>query len=344
MIIKMRKYYSEEIEKDTKYRADYLTGIERFLFDKKSEADRLRSGFISPEKYLNNGEYYRNALVQMLGFPLGEQREMPSAEKKFIAQDDNVNIYRMQFGLSSGLKFYAIYFEQKENAKEAPFIFGFHGGDGTPEIVSSIYLNSANYHHLVRRMTDKGANVIAPQLLLWDTKSYGNEYKREHIDGKLRQLGGSVTALELYLLQCVLDYFIEKESINESKIGVAGLSYGGMYAIHFAAIDVRIKACYSCSWVNDCWTNSWADWSYFNAQKRFTTAETAALIAPRALVVAMGDKDELFAYQKTVAECEKIVLYYRVLHAEDKFQSVIFDGKHEADKDGVEIDFLLKNL
>lgn len=314
------------------------------MADEKAKSEEERKAFISPEKYAENPEYYREKFVETLGFPLTKNREIPTAEKTYVTTDGNVRIYRMQFTFFGKLKTYGIYFEQTENAKTAPFAFGFHGGLGTPEIVSSIYGNSGNYNHLVRRMTDRGANVFVPQFLLWSVETYGNDYNRQYIDGKLRQLGGSVTALEVYFLQCILDYFIEKEEVNAEKIGVAGLSYGGMYAVHFTAAEKRVKACYSCSWVNDCFVNSWADWSYFSAQKTFTTAETVGLIAPRPLVVAMGDKDNLFDYRLTVAECEKSKCYYRALQAEDKFKYVVFDGGHETDKSDEELDFLFAAL
>ncbi len=338
------KYYAEAVEKDTQSRADYLQGIETFLFREKEDMDKKRNMFINPELYKKNSEGYREKLIDMLGFPLREQRVNPTVEKTFVAEDCNVNIYRMTFTFFNDLKFYGIYFEQIEKSNKTPFIFGFHGGDGTPELISSMHYNSSNYNHLVRRMTDMGANVFVPQFLLWNIDLYGNSYNRLRIDGKLRQLGGSITAMELYLLQCSLDYFIQSEEINEDKIGVAGLSYGGMYAIHFAAIETRVKACYSCSWVNDCFVNSWADWSYFNAQKYFTTAETMALIAPRPLIVAMGKEDPLFPSTLTREECERVKPYYAILKADDNFQYLLFDGKHEADKDNTELEFLFQNL
>ena len=125
---------------------------------------------------------------------------------------------------------------------------------------------------------------------------------------------------------------------------MAGLSYGGMYAVHFAAIEPRIKACYSCSWVNNSFIHSWADWSYYNAQTTFTTVETIALIAPRALVVAMGDKDELFDYKITQAECARVRPYYQIYGKDDKFKTVIFDGTHAVDVSDEEIEFVFENL
>ena len=341
----MNHYYTEEITKDTRYRQEYKEGIEAFLNERKKQADDARTSFISPEKYVAQPEYSRDELLKTLGYPLTDAVEAPRCcEKTFVSRDGNVNIYRMQLEFFGKIKFYGIYFEQADNPEEKPFLFGLHGGLGTPETVSSIHLNSSNYNHLVRRITDRGASVFAPQLLLWNTERYGNEYNRAHSDGKLRQLGGSITALELYLLSGALSYFISNENISENKIGVAGLSYGGMYAAHLAAIDTRIKACFSCSWVDDGFINSWSDWSYFNARSRFTPAEILGLVAPRSLLVAMGDKDDLFNCDRTVAECEKASPYFNAFGKEDNFNYYVFTGTHETDTSDKWLNFLFERL
>ena len=341
----MSKYYSEEIEKDSRYRREYLDGISEFLQNSKIKADKQRADYISPEKYKRNPEKYRGEFIKRLGYPLTACREVPTlSEKTFIAKDGNVNIYRMQLKFFGVLNFYGLYFEQVEDKRQKPFVIGLHGGLGTPELVSGINMDSANYNHLVRRITDKGASVFVPQLLLWNTEIYGNDYDKKSIDAKLRQLGGSITSLELYLLRGSIDYFIEKENADETKLGVAGMSYGGMYALHLAAVDTRIKACYSCSWVNDVFVASWGDWCHFNSAETFTCAEIAGLVAPRALAVAMGEKDELFDSKLTVKECEKIKPYFAAFGAESNFKSVIFDGLHEVDKGDAELDFLFDKL
>ncbi len=339
----MKKYYSEQVEKDTKTRADFLSGIDAFLKASKVKADNNRADFITPEKYKSAPEAYREKFIDMLGFPLREKREMPVVEKKFVARDYNVDIYRMTFTYPNGLNYYGIYFKQIDSAEEKPFLFGIHGGAGTPEIASSLYFNSANYNHLVRRLTDKGASVFAPQLLLWKIEDYGNPYDRLETDGRLRQLGGCITALEVYLMQCALDYFIEKENVNQNKLGVTGLSYGGMYALNFSAVDTRIKACYSCSYISDVfqWTKS--DWSYQNAQNTFTVAETAGMIAPRPLVVAMG-VDDAYYQLGTEEESKRIIPYYEIFDKKENFKYVAFKGIHELDKSDEELDFLFNAL
>lgn len=340
-----KKYYTEEIEKDTRYRQNYEKDIADFLNREKEKAEKRRDAFFNPEGYKADQEGYRGQFLTMLGFPLDREKEMPSLlEKTFVAQDGDVNIYRLQFLFWGCIKVYAMYFEQLNADMGTPFVIGLHGGEGTPELVSSIHMNSANYNHLVRRMTDRGANVLVPQLLLWSKDNYGGSYDRIYTDGKLRQLGGSMTALELYFLRGLLDYFIANERINQDKIGVCGLSYGGMYALHFAAMDTRVKACYSCSWVCDGFAYSWADWSYKNAQNTFATAETAGLIAPRALVVAMGNHDELFDSVLTEKECARIAQFYKAFNAEENFLVQIFDGSHELDKGDKEFEFFFNKL
>jgi dienelactone hydrolase len=250
----------------------------------------------------------------------------------------------MQFLFWGIVKVYAMYFEQLNAYMGAPFVVGLHGGEGTPELVASVHMNSANYNHLVRRITDRGANVFAPQLLLWDKDIYGTEYDRFRIDGKLRQLGGSITALELYMLRGSIDYFINHEAICHSKIGIAGLSYGGMYALHLAAIDTRIRACYSCSCGHDIFDFSSPDRSYLNAQSCFSSAEVAALIAPRALTMAMGDRDELFPVKQTQETFAQILPYYKIFNCEDLFLPIVFHGIHELDKQDIELKFLMDHL
>lgn len=339
------KYYAEEIEKDTRYRQEYLDGTYRFFREQYEKAGEDRKQFITPEKYKADPEYYREQLKKMLGYPLNLPVETPvCTEKTFVTQDGDVNIYRMQLTFFGYLKFYGMYFEQINKAPDTPFVLSFHGGGGTPELVSSIHKESGNYVHQTRRMNARGANVFAPQLLLWNVEMYGNPHDRIHLDGKMRQLDGSMTAFEVYLLMGCINYFIQEEGAPEDRIGVVGLSYGGMYAVHLAAVDTRIKACYSCSWFNRAFDHSWADWSYQDAARLFTSVETAAMIAPRALFIAMGDNDNLFDSKVTEEEFAKLVPYYQVFGAEDKCRLRIFPGLHEQDHEDFGFDFLIQNL
>lgn len=337
-------YYSERIERDTKYRGEYADSIETFLSGAKAAADREREAFMTPESYGADPEKYRRAFVEMLGFPLNGPAEMPTCEQTFVAADGNVDIYRMQFAFPSGVKFYGMYFRQRENTGAAPFVIATHGGEGTPEMIGSIHSDSANYNHLARRLTDRGCNVFAPQLLLWKVEKYGNPYARWMVNSRLRQLGGSVTALELHLIRGCINWFIRQGEANPDRLGSAGLSYGGMYALLLAAADVRIRSCFSCSWFADRYVYAKEDWSYRDALRTFSDGEMAALVAPRRLVVAMGSHDEMFRSCYTLQEGKRTAAFYRQLGAAQELKVYEFFGLHETDRGDDGLSFFLTGL
>jgi len=341
----MGKYYSEEIIKDTPWRQDYADSINGFMESQLDAAQADRDAFMSPEKYLADPEKYRRGFAEMLGFPLNLPVETPlCAKKEFVAEDGNVNIYRMQLAFACGIKFYGLYFEQKENPAAHPFLLSIHGGGGTPEVASSIHNDSANYNHLTRRATDRGANVFAPQLLLWADGTYGNVKDRNVVNGRLRQLGGSISALEVWLMKGSISYFIEHENADADRVGVIGLSYGGMYTLFMAALDTRVKAAMSCSWFNEDYIMCREDWAYKNSLHTYNQAEFAALACPRALYINMGDADQMFGYKTTQAQFARLMPYYEAAGVPENCKLKIFSGLHELDKEDDGYDFLFEKL
>lgn len=334
--------YKEEPIKDYSARKDYLDGINSFLSDKRISAENARNNFVTPAGMAKDRENYRQKYRDMLGYPLNANEELPvsGGKKTFICETNGVKVYRTSI-VAGGIPVYGMYFETDKNL---PFVVCFHGGEGTPELVSGINLDSANYNHLAQRIIERGANVYCPQTLLWNSDRYGVPFNRQETDGKLRQLGGSITALEVLLTIRAIDYFIGTEGVNAERIGVAGLSYGGMYALALAAADTRVKVCLSSSQFNDRFIYSWADWSYRGAQYLFTDAETAGLVAPRALCIAVGDKDGLFDCNPAKKQSEKVEAYFKAANSTDKFDFYVFDGQHETDKSPRGIDFLFNNI
>lgn len=340
----MNRYYSEKIIKNTSYRKDYLDGISNFLEKAKENAQSERFGFMTPEKYKENPEKYYNTFVDMLGFPLRESREEKvTATKEFVATDRNVNIFRMQLSIT-GIKFYGIYFEQVEKKSDTPFVIALHGGEGTPELVGSIHNDSTNYNHLARRLTDRGCSVFCPQLMLWNLSMYGNEYNRDDIRSKLQMLGGSITALEVFLLSRSLDYFIEEEKVCAERIGVAGLSYGGQYSMDLAAYDRRIRVCSSHGFFNNRYIYSEPDWCYPNELRTICDAEKAGLICPRALQIQVGDKDDIFSFSPAIEESKRAKEFFGVYGVPEQFDFYCFDGAHETDKSDRWVEFFMEKI
>ena len=183
-------------------------------------------------------------------------------------------------------------------------------------------------------------HIFAPQLLLW-RNAFGVPYKRSEIDGQLKNLGSSITAVEIFGIQRVIDYFEAQDYV--STFGMVGLSYGGFYTLFTAAVEPRIKSAVSSSFFNSREKVSWADWTWKDLLYKFNEAEVACLVYPRKLYLAMGTRDNLFDVEYSRASYEEIKeLSAAVGHDWVKFDA--FDGVHEFIKSDEFINALINDI
>ena len=83
--------------------------------------------------------------------------------------------------------------------------------------------------------------VFTPQIMLWKVNkpetSIDVPNERAEIDKKLKQLGFSITGLEVFCIRRSIDYLSTLNYVNENRIGMMGISYGGYFLLHTAAAD-----------------------------------------------------------------------------------------------------------
>ena len=219
-----------------------------------------------------------------------------------------------------------------------------HGGGGTPERIGGLFHNTANYNDMVRRYLKKGSVVFAPQLLLWNVDIYQSKYDRVGVNRRLVQQSGSITSLETFEMMRCIDYFIAQGYGKGDRIGVVGLSYGGMYALYLSAVDTRIKSTVSHCWFNDRIKHNWHDWVYFGAESKFFDAEVASLILPRKLYIGIGDMDELFASEDGVKESKRLIHFAEEKGFLNRLSFRVFEGEHEMDKKDDDLSTFLADL
>ncbi|MCL2815385.1 MAG: dienelactone hydrolase family protein [Oscillospiraceae bacterium] len=338
-----------EVE-NLRQRNEYVGSIENLLENLKYGSKNNR---LIKEK---DKEALRGKYIGMLGYPLTcgpcannskcYEKTGITAKKEHLGEYDNMIMTRFQLEVMPDFWFYGILYEPKENPKgKDALVIAQHGGLGTPEIIGGLIFDSANYNHLVQRIIRKGIKVFAPQLLLWGQDVYkGANYNRLAIDKKLKMYGGSITALEIYCIMRSIDYFSALDDVDENRIGMLGVSYGGMYALHTAAADVRIKAALSSCWFNDRLKYLNDDWSYFNQANAFFDAEVGYLVLPRKLYIEIAAKDELFDPESAGEDIKRLRQYAEDENCADSLKIKIFDGVHEFDKGDEGVEFFLGNL
>lgn len=318
--------------KNNPIRINYAESVEAFVKRNAAECEKNRNVFLYKDEKTK-----RKAFLKMLGRPLSPKKEAKAEliDKEIVYSDERVIAERYSFDIG-GIIFSG--WLLKSNHKpgrrgKKALIFALHGGWGSPELATGIYIDSANYNRFATRLVTEDTMVFVPQLLLWNKETYATDYDRENLNRRLVQQGGSITALELFLLMRCADYFSALKDADKNKLGVAGLSYGGMYALYLGAADKRFKAVYSSCWFNDRAKYDWHDYVYFNAENEFFDTEVASLVLPRKLFIDVGDSDPLFRLEYGEKERARLKEYARKTGNEKNLRLRTFCGEHEFDKD-----------
>jgi len=277
----------------------------------------------------------------MLGWPLTEEKDnyLPLVEVKKLSEEDGYSVYRMQFEILEGLKMTGLLFKTC-GEESRPLVIVQHGGLGTPELIAGIYGDTSNYNNMLHRIRKNDVHIFTPQLLLWDD-SYEVPYDRKEIDAGLKRVGSSITAIEVYGITRILDYFEKQEYV--SVFGMVGMSYGGFYTLCVAAIDKRIKYAISCAYFNQRDRVHWSDWTWDKSAEKFDDAEIACLIYPRKLCIEIANRDELFNYKYGIKSFERLQEICADVGT-DWVNLILFNGIHEFSNDDEPICSMVKYL
>ena len=331
-----REAYQDTKDHKQKYFSDIESFIERKM--KKTEMHRkecVKDIFDDPEKH-------RQKFRKLLGYPLCAEMDHKSIDVKStkLSEEEKYTIYRIQYEMIDGITMTGLFFRVKGYEKR-PLVIVQHGGLGTPEAISGMYGSTSNYNDMLQRVLEHDVHVFAPQLLLWADKKYDVPFDRYEIDNKLKSVGSSIAALELYGIMRGLDYF---ETLPEvGKFGMVGLSYGGFYTQCMAALDTRILSAISCSYFNRREACFHSDWTWFDSLNQFGDAELACLVYPRKLCIELGTKDALFGYESGKIAYEKLNALCADVGTE-WLSFVPFEGTHEFCKDDLPIEQLIDHL
>ena len=341
---------TEDIRLSHGYRTAYEEGIRKVIENRRLQADEARKAYADPQAVAAHPDHYREELRQLLGWPLTEPvretAKMTLAEEKIL--EPGILMQRLQFEVLPGLPFYGILLIPQEKTEKMPLVISQHGGWGTPEQTADLHMPN-NYKSMSLRLARAGCVVFAPQLLLWleaeemeGRVAYGLKHHRTEHEHELRQLGGSMAALEVHSIMCAIDCLSALPQVDDTRIGMIGISYGGFYTQLTTALDTRIKAAVSNAFFNERYRYCWHDFSWFGSAFRMLDAEICGLIAPRPLCIHVGTDDQVFDYNGAVREFERLKPYYA--NASENLCFLLSDVNHTLTDSGEEIDFLLNHL
>lgn len=331
----MTKLYTEEVSKSDRARESYYDGISALCERGFSCCNDLPSA---------------SALRKALGAPLSKRiPESLSVSQEFVGRDELCEIFRLRFLPFLGVPFYGLLFVPHGAKGKSPLIVAAHGHLGTPELMYGMH-GKNGYGNLIARLVSKNVCVFAPQFLLWNCGMspakpiYKTKYDRVEIDKKLKEKGGSITALEVFFLLRAIATLSKMNFIDSEKVGVSGMSYGAFLTLRAMAVSKKIKCGYFMSCSNGSIDVRFPEWFFPNPEETLRDSQFLSLCAPRRVFVEVGRFDDIFPVEGAIAEAEAAAESFVKHGAKENFRFSIWDGGHVVNPENDGIDFLLKSF
>ena len=240
-------------------------------------------------------------------------------------------------------------FPEAANSNEpVPLIIVQHGIGSYPETPFTV--DHELYHAYARELLKAGFAVLAP-LNLRSMPS------RNYVERLCRLIDTTLPGIELVRMQHLLDEVIKDPRIDADRVGMWGLSLGGMATMFWMPLEPRIKAGVVSAWFNhrrnkmalpdDRYVSFMVvdeEHAFFRGWlTEFTDADVVSLICPRPLMVHHGKSDRIAHWPQVVEEFELAKTHYQKLNMTNRMEIDVFEGGHEA-RIGSGVPFLKKWL
>ncbi len=333
--------------------------VSRKMLEQRQPAYAFRSA--SAEEGLAWQGRLSEALVQQLGgFParkcplkaeVTERKEFPTYIRETVLFDSREE-----------MTVWAYFLTPRNYQGPGPCVICIPGhGAGVDEIVGirpdgTVRDNRDGYQHdFALQCVDHGMTALAVEPIGFGHRR--DEAARKKGPGSSSCMPAAGAAL--LLGQCMIgwrlwdiirsvDYLETRREVDSKRIGLMGISGGGMMTLFGAALEPRIKACLVSGYYNyfrDC-IFSIAHCIDNYVPGLLSLAEmpdVAGLIAPRAMFVESGTRDPIFPVEATRGAFERAREIWKVFGAEERLGLEIFEGEHSfSGRDG--FPFLKRHL
>ena len=252
---------------------DY-SSIEAFLKSVEPNRERWRK-VIKPPTLAKTGQLERSSYepladvkAQWWRVPLGE----------LVAE----GIFAVPAGVSAG--------------QRVPVVIVQHGIGSFPERTFGLNDDGGAYHAYARELLKAGFAVIVPMNLR-------SVERRNRIERLCRLADLSLPGIELARMQRLLDEVLQEPRVDAERVGMWGLSLGGLATMFWMPLEPRIKAGVCAGWFNhrrnkmvipdkrySCFLETKEEHAFFNGWLiESSDSDVVSLICPRPFQVQTGE-------------------------------------------------------
>jgi len=221
-------------------------------------------------------------------------------------------------------------------AARVPLVLAQHGIGSFPERVFGVADNGGSYHDYGHALLQAGFAVLAPANL-------ATVEKRNRLERLARLADTTLPGIELARMQVLLAEALKDRRIDPDRIGMWGISLGGMAAMFWMPLEPRIRCGVVTAWFNhrrnkmvipdkrySCFLETREEHAFFRGWlTEFSDSDVTSLICPRPLLVQTGKKDGIAWWPQVIEEFEASREHYRRLGLGERIEMALHEGGHE---------------
>ena len=335
----------------------YFRGALRERYERLRAAAALDTS--SLDRYQAAADVLRTRLIDegLGGWPA--RPATIGARETQIAELEPGNLYRVHVEVLPGVEMMALLLVPHAAAtRAAPAVICQHGYGGSPEWAMgfgtpgvSNYMNGCGH-----RLAAAGYVVLAPHIVC-SPPGVGED--RVWLDRLARMGNRSLLGFEMFEFSRMIDFLQTRPEVLPERIGMYGISQGGMSTLFAAACDTRIRAAVCSCYFNDRWRKlfepehlrrrgeeeglDYGAYLYGTEDDKFNPWAAplwpdrvlASLICPRPFMAEVGRYDSVIDWRDATAEFDRVRAIYGELGIAERAEiSLAKWGGHEMFYDG----------
>jgi hypothetical protein len=321
-------------QRNEKYASELEQYFREYLVTQYPEraAKAWHRSYASPQAFLKSVEPNRQRYLRIFSPPDLKPRG-PLERKDLSIPGVRAEWLSLPLGL---IKAEALLVIPENATNPVPLIIAQHGIDSFPERVFGVHDDEQLYHDYGHALVGAGFAVLAPINLSFVPN-------RNRIERLARLADTTLPGIELRRMQLLLDEVLKDRRIDKNRIGMWGISLGGMATMFWMPLEPRIKCGIVTAWFNErrnkmvipdprysCFLETKEEHAFFRGWlTEFTDSDVVSLICPRPLLIQTGKKDSIGWWPQVVDEFEASREHYRKLGIPDHIEMDLHDGGHE---------------
>jgi len=319
------------------YQRTYANELETYLVARATaEATTWERDYSSVEAYLRSVAGHRERWREVLGRFDADAVADPEVWTRPFHDGDDYRAEWVCFEFLPGVVSRAVVAVPKGVEGRPPVVICQHGiGSSTFHVFG--YLNPQGaYGSYALRLLEAGFAVVAPA-----NRTTGPG--RNRLERIAHLCGVTLYGLECYKLERILDCLATRDDLDAERLGMSGLSLGGMAALLFTPVIERIQAACAMAWFNhrrrkmvvidprySCFLATAEEHAFIPGWlPEFSDSDLVSLICPRPFQVQAGKADGIAWWPFLLEEWEQARAHYERLGLGDRAELVLHDSGHE---------------